>query len=87
MFSILPTVTIIILIILIFKMQGLGDKSKIYDSEKNKIKITFDDVAGLDEEKKELIEIVKFLKEPKRFHEMGAKTPKGILLYGKPGTR
>lgn len=86
-FSMLPTFVIIALFILIFKMQGLGDKGKIYDSEKNNIKISFDDVAGLDEEKNELIEIVKFLKEPKKFHEMGAKIPKGILLCGKPGTR
>lgn len=86
-FSMLPTFVIIALFILIFKMQGLGDKGKIYDSEKNNIKTSFDDVAGLEEEKNELMEIVKFLKEPKKFHEMGAKIPKGILLCGKPGTR
>lgn len=83
-FSFLPTMTILIMLILIFKMQGLGDKGKIYDADKSKEKTTFDDVAGLDEEKSELIEIVKFLKEPKKFHEMGAKTPRGILLCGKP---
>lgn len=47
---------------------------------------TFGDVAGLEEEKSELIEIVNFLKEPEKFHEMGAKIPRGILLCGKPGT-
>ena len=58
----------------------------MYDAESEQTNITFKDVAGLDEEKNELIEIVNFLKEPKKFHEMGAKIPRGILLYGKPGT-
>ena len=84
--SLLPTIMIVILFILIFKMQGLGDKGKVYDAESEKTNITFKDVAGLDEEKTELIEIVDFLKEPKKFQEMGAKIPRGILLYGKPGT-
>ena len=86
-FSLLPTILIVILFVLIFKMQGLGDKGKVYDSEKSEdTHTTFKDVAGLDEEKNELIEIVDFLKEPKKFHEMGAKIPRGILLCGKPGT-
>lgn len=83
----LPTIIVLILFILIFKMQGLGDKGKIYDAESNKdTNTTFKDVAGLDEEKNELIEVVDFLKEPKKFQEMGAKIPRGILLCGKPGT-
>ncbi len=83
----LPTIIILILFILIFKMQGLGDKGKVYDAESNKdTNTTFKDVAGLDEEKNELIEVVDFLKEPKKFQEMGAKIPRGILLCGKPGT-
>ena len=83
----LPTIIILILFVLIFKMQGLGDKGKVYDAESNKdTHTTFKDVAGLDEEKNELIEIVDFLKEPKKFQEMGAKIPRGILLCGKPGT-
>ena len=87
LFSLLPTIMIVILFVLIFKMQGLGDKGKVYDAEKSQnTHITFKDVAGLDEEKNELIEIVDFLKEPKKFHEMGAKIPRGILLCGKPGT-
>ena len=53
-------------------------------SEKNKI--TFDDVAGVDEEKEELEEIVEFLKNPKKFTDMGARIPKGVLLVGQPGT-
>ena len=87
MFTILPTLMIILLVYLIIKMQGLGDKGKVYDAEGDKhTHTTFEDVAGLEEEKNELIEIVNFLKEPNRFHEMGAKIPKGILLCGKPGT-
>ena len=86
LFNLLPTIMILVLFIALFKLQGLGDKSKMYDAESEQTNITFKDVAGLDEEKNELIEIVNFLKEPKKFHEMGAKIPRGILLYGKPGT-
>ena len=84
--NLLPTIMILILFIVLFKMQGLGDKGKVYDAESEKTNITFKDVAGLDEEKNELLEIVNFLKEPEKFQEMGAKIPRGILLYGKPGT-
>ena len=52
--------------------------------EKNRV--TFDDVAGVDEEKEELQEIVEFLKNPKKFTDMGARIPKGVLLVGQPGT-
>ena len=86
LFALLPTIMIVVLFILVFKMQGLGDKGKVYDAETTKEKVKFDDVAGLDEEKQEMLEIVQFLKEPKKFNEMGAKVPKGVLLYGKPGT-
>lgn len=82
----LPTALMVILIIMIIKMQGLGEKGKVYDDTERKTKIKFDDVAGLDEEKEELIEIVEFLKKPEKFAKMGAKIPKGVLLYGKPGT-
>lgn len=54
-------------------------------TEKNKI--NFKDVAGVDEEKEELQEIVEFLKSPKKFTDMGARIPKGVLLVGAPGTR
>ena len=84
--SFLPTAIMLALFIMIFKMQGLGEKGKVYEAEEQKTKVTFDDVAGLDEEKEELVEIVDFLKEPKNYIEMGAKTPRGVLLYGKPGT-
>ena len=84
--SFLPTGIMLVLLIMIVKMQGLGEKGKVYEAEEQKTKITFDDIAGLDEEKEELIEIVDFLKKPQRYIEMGAKTPRGILLYGKPGT-
>ena len=86
LFSLLPTIMIVGLFIFVLKMQGLGDKGKVYDAESEKTNITFKDVAGLDEEKNELIEIVNFLKEPQKFQDMGAKIPRGILLYGKPGT-
>ena len=85
-FSLIPTLMMVALFVLLFKMQGLGEKGKVYDGEENKTDITFDDVAGLEEEKQELVEIVDFLKKPKKFQSMGAKVPKGVLLCGKPGT-
>ena len=84
--SILPTAVMVALFVMIFKMQGLGEKGKVYDETERKTKIKFDDVAGLEEEKSELKEIVEFLKEPEKFTKMGARIPKGVLLYGKPGT-
>jgi cell division protease FtsH len=59
-------------------------KAKLNDPSKNKI--TFADVAGADEEKEELQEVVDFLKNPKKYSELGAKIPRGILLFGAPGT-
>ena len=88
-FSLLPTILLIVLMLMIFKMQGLGgDSGKVYGGEDGSTPsdTKFDDIAGLDEEKGELIEIVDFLKTPEAYLEMGAKIPKGILLYGKPGT-
>ena len=82
----LPTLLLLAMILMIFKMQGFGSEKKVYDGNENDTKVRFKDVAGLDEEKNELVEIVDFLKHPKRFLNMGAKVPKGILLCGKPGT-
>ena len=86
LFSILPTLIMVALFIMIFKMQGLGEKGKVYDETERKTKVMFDDVAGLEEEKGELKEIVDFLKRPEKYTKMGARVPKGVLLYGKPGT-
>ncbi|MBQ5368768.1 MAG: ATP-dependent zinc metalloprotease FtsH [Peptococcaceae bacterium] len=67
------------------KMTQFGkSKAKVVIDEKNKV--TFEDVAGADEVKEELEEIVEFLKSPKKFNDIGAKIPKGVLLYGPPGT-
>ena len=84
--SLLPTAIMLALFIMIFKMQGLGEKGKVYEDTERETKIKFDDVAGLDEEKSEMLEIVDFLKNPDKFTKMGARVPKGVLLYGKPGT-
>ena len=67
------------------KMTQFGkSKARVVIDEKNKV--TFEDVAGADEVKEELEEIVEFLKSPKKFNDIGAKIPKGVLLYGPPGT-
>ncbi len=67
------------------KVMSFGrSRARLYDVSKNKI--TFNDVAGADEEKEELVEIVEFLKNPKRFTDIGARIPKGVLLVGPPGT-
>ncbi len=63
---------------------GKSKAKLINDSDKNRV--TFNDVAGVDEEKEELQEIVEFLKNPKKFTDMGARIPKGVLLVGHPGT-
>ncbi len=65
-------------------MQFGKSKAKMVVDDKNKV--TFRDVAGADEVKEELEEVVEFLKTPKKFVELGAKIPKGVLLYGPPGT-
>jgi cell division protease FtsH len=65
-------------------MQFGKSKAKLHTDEKTKV--TFGDVAGADEEKEELAEIVEFLKNPKKFNDIGAKIPKGVLLFGPPGT-
>lgn len=95
-FAALPTICTIVLmvIILFFMMQQLGTgNGKINNFGKNRAKlsdpaakkITFENVAGLKEEKEELVEVVDFLKDPKKYRDMGARIPKGILLVGGPG--
>lgn len=66
------------------KTMGFG-KAKVKKADSSK-KTTFADVAGADEEKEEMAEIVDFLKDPKKFNELGARIPKGVLLVGPPGT-
>lgn len=86
-FAILPTILIIIFLVLLFKMQMGGKTGKVIEPDEGKMtKIKFKDVAGLNEEKEQLLEIVDFLKNPEKYEKMGAKIPAGILLYGQPGT-
>ncbi|MBQ6976486.1 MAG: ATP-dependent zinc metalloprotease FtsH [Selenomonadaceae bacterium] len=67
------------------KVMSFG-KSRARLSSGDKVKVTFNDVAGADEAKEELKEVVEFLKHPKKFNDLGARIPKGVLLYGPPGT-
>lgn len=93
LYNLLPSVIIIILMVaLFFFMMRQAGGGKINSFSKANVKTTsntkhtFDDVAGADEEKEELAEIVDFLKNPKKYSEMGARIPKGVLLMGPPGT-
>ncbi|MFS0562851.1 ATP-dependent zinc metalloprotease FtsH [Terribacillus sp. 179-K 1B1 HS] len=91
--SIFP-ILLLVLIFLFFMSQAQGggsrvmnfgkSKAKMYNEEKKKVK--FRDVAGADEEKQELVEVVDFLKDPRKFSAVGARIPKGVLLVGPPGT-
>ena len=68
------------------KAMSFGKSRAKMINPTDKSKVTFDDVAGVDEEKEELQEIVEFLKNPKKYTDMGARIPKGVLLVGHPGT-
>lgn len=96
---ILPTAIVIILVISWINMASIRarqemtdkdmaigrSKARLIDEDENNIR--FDNVAGIEEEKGELKEIVDFLKNPQKYIEMGARIPKGVLLVGRPGTR
>ena len=95
--SILPTIMIAAVLLLIFSMmnrQAGGGNNKMMNFGKSRARmitpdakrVTFQDVAGLKEEKEELEEIVDFLKEPGKFTQVGARIPKGVILVGPPGT-
>jgi cell division protease FtsH len=92
--SLLMPIILIVAIWFIFmrQIQSSGNKAMSFGKSRAKLvqegqtKVTFDDVAGVDEAKEELREIVDFLKEPKKFTGLGARIPKGVLLYGPPGT-
>ena len=96
--DILPTILMIVMVFFLFSMMmgsrgaGGGMNARMMNFGKSRAKlvtdnaITFQNVAGLEEEKEELREVVEFLKEPARFREMGARIPKGMILVGSPGT-
>ena len=95
--SILPSIIMMILAVVLFsfmfqKMQGGGGKMMSFGKSKAKVtiddknRVTFENVAGLDEEKAELSELVDFLKDSRKYLELGARIPKGVLLVGPPGT-
>ena len=89
---VLPLLFIIFLVVMAKSIQAGGSQAMSFGKSKakmlldSKVKTTFDDVAGIDEEKKELEEIVDFLKHGEKYLKLGAKIPKGVLLVGAPGT-
>lgn len=91
--SLLPILIFVLLFFFLMQQtQGGGNRVMSFGKSRAKLqtdekqKVTFEDVAGADEVKEELEEIVEFLKNPKKFNEIGARIPKGVLLFGSPGT-
>ena len=92
--SLLPSVIILVVLLLIMRslMKSQGGAGGAFDFAKSTAKlnrsktVTFNDVAGCDEEKEELVEIIDFLKNPRKYNEIGARVPKGVILFGPPGT-
>ena len=88
----LPMILLVVLFIVMIRAQGGGKQMTNFSKSRAKVtmgnpdKITFANVAGAEEEKQELQEVVEFLRAPKRFIKMGARIPKGVLLVGPPGT-
>jgi cell division protease FtsH len=91
--SLLPLILMVLFFFFLFRQIQVGGgkamsfgKSKAKMLEEDKMKVTFKDVAGIEESKEELVEIIDFLKDPKKFTNMGVRIPKGVLLIGPPGT-
>ena len=91
MLNLVPMVLVIVVLFIIFRNAN-SQNTRAFDFAKNRARlnreksVTFKDVAGADEEKQELAELIDFLKTPKKYIDMGARIPKGVLLVGSPGT-